>query len=224
MATRLVVMGAHPGTIRAVFDNALPYPRDEHHPDFLALEQKLHALITQTVLPAESVPTTVAGALRPPVQPIPAVSLSSVIGLLEVLENEGGLELFELTRQVDIELTQLLLVVKAAELLGWVTTPGGRVEMTADGRKFLAADITTRKQLLNARLRNLFVFDLVVQALKQSSNGEIDEEAVLTQLALNFPRERPQRLLRTIVAWARYAELFNYSSVRKVLHGLQHST
>ena len=32
MATRLVVMGAHPGTIRAVLDNPLPYPRDEHHP------------------------------------------------------------------------------------------------------------------------------------------------------------------------------------------------
>ena len=61
MATRLVVMGAHPGTIRAVLDNPLPYPRDEHHPDFLALNQKLHALITQTVLPAEPAPITSTG-------------------------------------------------------------------------------------------------------------------------------------------------------------------
>ena len=220
MGTRLVVMGAHPGTIRAVLVNVLPYPRDEHHPDFLALEQKLHALITQTVLPTEPVPT-VAGALRPSIQSIPTVSLSSAIGLLEVLENEGGLELFDLTRQVDIELTQLLLVVKAAELLGWVTTPDERVEMTAEGRKFLAAGITTRQQLLNAKLRSLFVFDLIVQALKKSSRGEVDEAVVLSQLALNFPRERPQRILRTVVSWARYAELFNYSSTRRVFHGLQ---
>jgi NitT/TauT family transport system ATP-binding protein len=221
LATRLVVMGAHPGTIRAVLDNPLPYPRDEHHPDFLALNQKLHALITQTVLPAEPAPTPVAGVGRLPIQSIPTVSLSSAIGLLEVLENEGSLELFALSRQVDIELTQLLLVVKAAEVLGWVTTPGVRVEMTAEGRRFLAADINTRKQRLNTTLRGLFVFDLVLQMLRQSASNEVDEAVVLSQLALTFPHERPLRILRTVVAWARYAALFKYSSTRRVFHGLQ---
>ena len=220
MATRLVVMGAHPGTIRAVLDNALSYPRDEHHPDFVALVQKLHELITQAVMPAESVPAKVAGAGRPPLQSIPSVSLTRVIGLLEVLENEGGLELFELARHAGLELSQLLLVVHAAELLGWVTTPGGRVEMTAEGRQFVTADIGARKQRLNATLRGLFAFDLVIQALKQSANDEVDEAAVLNQLAQAFPHERPQRILRTIVAWARYAELFKYSSLRRVFHGL----
>ncbi|MEI7728785.1 MAG: nitrate/sulfonate/bicarbonate ABC transporter ATP-binding protein [Verrucomicrobiota bacterium] len=221
MATRLVVMGAHPGTIRAVLDNPLPYPRDEHHPDFLALNQKLHALITQTVLPAEPALTAVAGTGRLPIQSIPPVSLSRAIGLLEVLENEGSLELFVLARHVNIELTQLLLVVKAAELLGWVITPGGSVEMTAVGRTFLAANIGARKQLLNATLRNIYIFDLLVQALKHSANNEVDETVVLSQLALTFPHERPLRLLRTVVAWARYAELFKYSSIRRVVHGLQ---
>jgi NitT/TauT family transport system ATP-binding protein len=220
MATRLVVMGAHPGTIRAVLDNALPYPRDEHHPDFVGLVQKLHELITQTALPAEPAPARVAGAGRLPIQSIPSVSLTRVIGLLEVLENEGGLELFELARHAGLELSQLLLVVNAAELLGWVTTPGGRVEMTAEGRQFVAADIKTRKQRLNVTLRGLFAFDLIVQALKQSAGNEIDEAVILTQLAQAFPHERPQRLLRTIVAWARYAELCKYSSIRRVFHGL----
>ena len=218
MATRLVIMGAHPGTIRAVLDNPLPYPRDEHHPDFVALIEKLHALITQAVFPAERTPATVAGVGRLPIQSIPNVSLGSAIGLLEVLENEGNLELFELARHVDIELSQLLLVVKAAELLRWVTTPGGRVEMTAEGRQFLAADINTRKQLLNARLQNLFVFDLVTLMLKQSASHEVDEAVVLSQFALTFPHERPMRVLRTIIAWARYAGLFKYNSTRKVIY------
>src|SRR5438105_4075647 len=42
MATRIVVMDAQPGTIRAVLENPLPYPREEHHPDLLNLSQKLH--------------------------------------------------------------------------------------------------------------------------------------------------------------------------------------
>ena len=221
MATRLVVMGAHPGSIRAVFDNALPYPRDEHHPDFVALIQKLHALITQAVLPATPAPVVAAGVGGLPIQSIPNVSLSSAIGLLEVLENEGSLELFELGRHAHVELGQLLLVVKAGEMLGWITTPGGLVEMTATGRQFLAADIKTRKQLVNALLRGLFVFDLIVQALRQSPNDTLDEAVVLEQLARVFPHEPPPRILRTVVAWARYAELFKYSSLRRVFHGLQ---
>lgn len=222
MATRLVVMGTHPGKIRAVLDNPLPYPRDEHHPDFVALIEKLHALITKAVFPPEqaSTPVVSVGQL-PPVQSIPTVSLSSAIGLLEVLENEGSLELFELARHVDLELVQLLLVVKAGEMLGWITTPGGRVEMTAEGRGFLAAGINTRQQLLKATLRGLFVFDLVLKMLKQSPGNEVDEAAVLSQFALTFPHERPPRIMQTVVAWARYAELFRYSSTRRVFYGVQ---
>lgn len=93
--------------------------------------------------------------------------------------------------------------------------------MAAEGRKFLAADINTRKQLLNATLRNIFVFDLIVQVLKQSASKEVDEAVVLSQLALTFPHERPLRILRTVVAWARYAALFKYNSTRRVFHGLQ---
>jgi NitT/TauT family transport system ATP-binding protein len=224
MATRLVVMGAHPGTIRAVFDNALPYPRDEHHPDFLALIQKLHALITQTLLPKESLAAVVTATPGLPVQSIPVVSLSSVMGLLEVMENEGNLELFELSRHVTMELTQLLLVVKAAELLRWVATPGERVEMTAEGRAFLAADINIRKQLLSVTLRSIYIFDFIVKSLMQSPKKEVDEAVVLAQLTQSYPHEKPQRILRTIVAWARYAELFKYSSIRRVFHGLREMT
>ena len=109
-------------------------------------------------------------------------------------------------------------------MLNWLTTPGGRVEMTPAGRQFLSADITTRKQLVNAPLRGLFIFDLIVQALQHSARQEVDEAVVLSEFALTFPRERPQRLLRTVVAWARYAELFKYSSTRRVFHALQPSS
>jgi len=130
------------------------------------------------------------------------------------------MELFELTQHVDMELTQLLLIVKAAELLGWVTTPNQRIEMTAAGREFLAADINRRKHLLNGSLRDIFVFNMVIQMLQQSETGEVEDEIVLSQLAMQFPHERPHRILRAVVAWARYAELFKYSSTRKVFYGL----
>jgi NitT/TauT family transport system ATP-binding protein len=218
MATRIVVMGAHPGTVRAVVENKLPYPRDEHHPDFQKLSQRLHALVTQTMMPEDALAGPVGKQAVHKVQAIPTVSLVPTIGLLEVLENEGDMELHALTRFVNAEFTQLLLVIQAAEILGWVRTPGQRVVMTEAGRRFLAADVNGRKQLLNRKLREIFVFDLALQILEHSETGEVDEEVLLTQLAIHFPLERPARMLRTVVAWARYAELFKYSSARKVLY------
>jgi len=221
MATRIVVLGAHPGTVRSVIDNPLPYPRDEHAPGFVQLTYKLHALITQTLIGEEAPAQPLAiGPRQPVLQTIPPVSLASTVGLLEVLENEGAMEFFQLTEKVDTEFTQLLLIVKAAETLGYVDTPGQRVELTVDGRTFLAADINARKQLLNVRLKQIFAFNLIIQMLKQSQNGEVDEETVLGQLALRFPKERPNRLLRTLVAWGRYAELYKYNGTRKIFYNL----
>ncbi|EEF60171.1 ABC transporter ATP-binding protein [Pedosphaera parvula] len=214
MATRIVVLGANPGTLRAVLDNFLPYPRDEHHPDFIRLSRRLHAIITQTVMPDE----VVTPAAPPTIPGIPNVSLLATIGLLEILENEGEMELFALAKQVDKEFTQMLLFVKAAELLGWVTTPGQNVLLTSEGRKFLAADVNARKQLLNAKLRSIFVFDLVLRMLKNAENHELEEEVVLSELAMLYPHEKPHRVLRTIIAWGRYAELFKYNSTRKVIY------
>ncbi len=221
MAGRLVVMGAHPGTIRAVRPNPLPYPRDEHHPDFIALTEQVHSLMTQptaTSHPANSSPVekTLGAA-----QPIPAASLSSVIGLLEVLENEGTLDVFELARRVHLELSQFLLVVKAAELLGWIATPGGSVEMTQEGKKVLASNVTIRKQLLLAALKKLFVFDRILQRLQSAPGQEVSEAELLADLSRLFPYERAPRLLKTVIAWARYAELFKYSSTRKVVYAQQ---
>ena len=221
MATRLVVMGAHPGTVRAILDNPLPYPRDEHHPDFLALIQKLHELITQTFMPATPPFVATPNQPAPHVQSIPCVSLSSAIGLLEVLENDDHLELFELTQRAAMDFAQLLLVVKAAEILGWVATPSGNVSLTPSGRLFLAADVNTRKQLVNLELRKLFVFDLILRLLQAAPDGTVSEAEVARQLSVTFSHERPQRMLRTIAAWARYATLFKYSITHRIFHSLQ---
>lgn len=71
--------------------------------------------------------------------------------------------------------------------------------------------------MLNVILQSLFVLDIILQMLKKSATDEADETVVTGQLALTFRHERPQRLLRTMVAWARYAGLFKYSSTRRVL-------
>jgi hypothetical protein len=54
--------------------------------------------------------------------------------------------------------------------------------------------------------------------MARSGRNEVAEDAVLAQLAQLFPHERPQRMLRAIVGWARRAGLFTLDSTRKVIH------
>ncbi len=138
-----------------------------------------------------------------------------MIGLLEAMTNVGSLELFDLSRQTNLPLSQLLLVVKAGELLGWVYTPGTRVEITEDGRRFLENSIPGRRQELNGRLRRILLFRQILEILERRPDHEIDEETLLGQMAVQFPHEHPGRLLRTVIAWGRYAGLLAYSSARK---------
>ena len=72
-------------------------------------------------------------------------------------------------------------------------------------------------------LRQIHIFDLVIRGLAASPTNELAEDIILSQLALTFPRERSQRILHTLVSWARYAELFRYSAPRRGLHGLKAS-
>lgn len=218
MATRIVVLGPQPATLRAVIDNPLPYPRDEHDPKFQRLNHEIHAVITQAVMPDQA-PAALAPYQTGPIPALPPVSIGSVMGLLEIIESKGGrMDLFRLAQDIDRQFTDMLLVVKAAELIGWVETPGQLVQLTGEGRRFAAAAIHTRKELLHAKLRQVQLFGLVIRMLEQSETHELEEEVLLSQITLLYPHERPHRVLQTLVAWGRYAGLLKYSSARKTLY------
>src|SRR6202171_2800914 len=53
MATRIVIISSHPGRVRNVIVNPLPYPRDVNSRQFVALVDQVHAAITALVLPDE---------------------------------------------------------------------------------------------------------------------------------------------------------------------------
>ena len=68
------------------------------------------------------------------IDPIPQVGISKIIGLLEVLDDAGGrYDVFRLARDINYEFGEILKVIKAAEMLELVVTPG------ADGSYFAFA-------------------------------------------------------------------------------------
>jgi len=206
LGDRIVIMGTNPGSVRDTIPNALPHPREYRDPAFLALVDEIHAVITQVHLPDERV--------RPPemparLEPFPNAEVAQVFGILEVLQDHGGAaNLFDLGLQ--IEIGRVILIVKAAELFGFVDTPKQDVVLTPIGRELVAGDANARKRIVHARLLAIPTFRYLVERLRRTSTMRLAAEVVEEELAMHVPNEPTEALFETIVRWGRYGELLGY--------------
>jgi len=218
LANRIVVLGTHPGTIRVILQNDLSHPRDMRSPAFQAMIDRIHDIITNTIIPDE-ISTAPAPALARRIESLPFVTVSEIIGLLEILDNNSGkIDVFDLALRIGKDFGSTLAVVKATELLDLIDTPKQNVIFSLTGRKFLESDVNARKLLFQQQLRSLRIFEIIIAILQKRENFSIDEDIILEELAILLPTEDPELLLRTLVDWGRYGELFGYNADEKIVY------
>jgi NitT/TauT family transport system ATP-binding protein len=209
MADRIVVMGAKPGSIRTVVENRLPRPRDYRTPEFLALVDQIHDVITGHEMP--DVPSAVPGPAVTAVETLPDAGPGEVIGLLEYLDARGGRgDVFQIALDTQREFGHLIAIVKAAELLDFVDTPKRSVFLEPAGQRFLRAEPKDRTALWRDQIRKLRLFRMVEEMLRRSPEGFLEKATVEEQIVMHLPQEDYQRVFRTLVRWARYGDLFDY--------------
>ncbi len=207
MADRIVVLGASPGRVRTIVENAIPRPRDYRSREVLALVDRLHDLITGHELP--DVPPTAAPALAAEV--LPDSGASEIVGLLEYLDaREGREDVFRIAAETNREFGKVLTVVKAAEMLDLVDTPKRLVVLTADGRAFVRGDADARKALWKKKLLEMRVFSDVRDALIEEASHRLPRDFVLEMFILRMPAEDYEKMFSIWIGWARYGDLFAY--------------
>jgi NitT/TauT family transport system ATP-binding protein len=146
------------------------------------------------------------------INPIPDCQLTWVFGLLETLDDRGGREDgYKIARDLNFKFSDLLKVMKAAEILGFVSTPAGDIVLEPLGRRFLDADVNERKLILREQLKKHGLFGYFVRLLRTQEGRALQKEVVLEHLAMLLPNESPEKLFTTIVNWGRFAELFGYN-------------
>ena len=103
LGDRIVVMGTKPGHIRQIINNTVAHPRDYQSPQFLGLVQRLHDIIVSEHLPEEpAAPSGEPDLLA--VEPLPAINLGEVFGLMEILRDNGSaMDVFRLDGLTDYD-------------------------------------------------------------------------------------------------------------------------
>jgi cobalt-zinc-cadmium resistance protein CzcA len=145
------------------------------------------------------------------IEPLPDVTATEVVGLLEYLQaHDGEAEVFRIADDTNREFGRVIAIVKAAEMLGFVDTPGHIVALTGRGRAFVAEGPTARQTIWRDQLLTLRFFREVYDVLQQQPDHSIDREFVLETIVTRMPYENYEKVFNTFVRWSRFGELFAY--------------
>lgn len=151
--------------------------------------------------------------------PLPKMSVTKMTGLLDILGGRGGREdIYKLAKELNYELGELMEVIKAGEILGFLDTPGGDVLLQDLGKKFLKSKVNTRKIIFKEQLTKIPLFQHLILLLTQADEKKLDKDLILEELARILPHEHPEQTFKTLVNWGRYGELFGYSRDTEQLH------
>jgi NitT/TauT family transport system ATP-binding protein len=217
LARRIVVLAAKPGRIEGVVENPLPYPRNPDTPEFRELAEKIHAILTQAMLPdaapagvAEPTPGPTAAAPR--LRPFPAITVTEMYGLLSRLTAEPQ-DMFELARAVGLEFGKVLSALEFAELLGYVRTPGEDAALTPHGRLLLEASLIDRRHILREDMERLPLVQRIQKALAEAPGGMLRRQDFLDLVTGLLPSEIPSQAAHQIVRWGLHAHLFTCEPV-----------
>jgi NitT/TauT family transport system ATP-binding protein len=149
------------------------------------------------------------------IEPLPSTGISKVLGVCEILDDHGGKDdLYRLAQHMPFG--ELLLVLKAGEMLALVEISANEARLTTLGKRAIEAAVPERKQLLKERMLELRVFKHIVKLLENAQ--AVPAEVILEELAMLLPQEQPRQLLTTLLNWGRYGELFGYSQDSDLMH------
>jgi len=227
LADRIIVLGRNPGHVRTDFKvTTLTHPRDRKSPPFTQLVDYIYKVLTKPdVVPAEVPDLETGRKVRDQRQMhyemLPHARPGGIAGLLEIVidlsdQSTGRADIYKLADELAFEIDDLLPIMEAAQILGFLRVGEGDVVITPEGREFAESEILKQKELFRkAALDHVLLLRQITRALQNKSDHTVPEEFFLDMLDEQFSEEETQRQLDTAINWGRYAELFDFDAARR---------
>ncbi|HWA93432.1 MAG TPA: nitrate/sulfonate/bicarbonate ABC transporter ATP-binding protein [Terracidiphilus sp.] len=222
LADRIIVLGRNPGHIRTDFRVQLAQPRDRKTAAFTQLVDYIYKVLTQPDISLEEAPEAVRspwirGQRKTKYKMLPHARPGGIAGLLETLIDKGGRDdIYRLADDLALEIDELLPIVDAAQLLGFLTIEEGDAAITERGTEFGNSEILRQKELFReAVLEHVLLIRQIERTLEAKSDHTVSEDYFLDMLDDQFSEEESQRQMETVIAWGRHAELFDFDGGRR---------
>jgi NitT/TauT family transport system ATP-binding protein len=150
-------------------------------------------------------------------QMLPHARPGGIAGLLElVLDHNGKDDIYRLADDLAFQIDDLLPIVDAAQLLGFLTVTEGDAAITPTGAEYANSEILRQKELFrSAAVENVRLLRQIVRAIESKSDRSVPEEFFHDMLDEQFSEDETLRQLETAINWGRYAELFDFDASRR---------
>ena len=210
LADRIVILGSDPGYIRADLPVTLAQPRDPETPEFRALVDRIYTLMTtgpgERTRHAQRERHIGLGYRLPDVDP------SELSGLIETMKSfEDQIDLPELADELMMNVDDLFPILETLEILGFAIVLDGDIHLSELGKQFSEADLQERKQLFaRGLLEKVPLARYIRKILDEKVGHRVSEERFLSKLEDYLSEKEADRVLRTMIDWGRYAEIFAY--------------
>lgn len=212
LADRIIIFDSNPGKVLAQLPIDLPRPREYQSPAFRKAVDQIYTLITQPATVKTTggkQDTDLDLAYR-----LPEAHVSEIAGLLETIDeppHKGRMDLPELSDTLSLDIDDLFPITEILEILDFAKVSAGDIELTASGKEFASADILERKKLFaETLLANVPLAKYIRDKLDVRSAHRHSKDLFLEQLSEHLSEKEAERVLKTVIDWGRYAEVFAY--------------
>ncbi len=212
IADRIIIFNSNPGSIRSDLKVTLPFPRSDLDPRFKNQVDRVYTLMTTQ--PQEdrmkegfSKYDAIDLGYR-----LPEASIAEVTGLLETLiEHQGKMDLPDVADTLMLDIDDLFPLTELLEILRFAKVSKGDITITDEGKLFVESDILERKKIFSIHLKKYvplarYIYDQLIRHPRHRAL----EENYLSLLEDYLSEAEAERVLRTVIEWGRYAELFAY--------------
>jgi len=210
MADRVLIFSSDPGRVKAEIPVGLPHPRDRDSPIFKQIVDEVYAIMTaQPQRAAGASPEVLSLGYR-----LPEASPYKIEGMLEALSEEplyGKADLPQLADILQVPDDNLFHLLEAGRLFGFIKVEHGDVALLPAGHAYVGGNAAKRKELFaELLLAHISLASHIRRVLDERRDHRAPEDRFLQELEDYLTDDEAERVLGQVIAWGRYAEIFDY--------------
>jgi len=211
MCDRVLLFSSNPGRVASEIKIDLPQPRDRTSPAFEDYVDRIYVEMTAKRVERMRQVLQQGASLA---MPLIHVSPSQISGLVEALvaaKYDGKADLPDIAYEQELEVDELFPVAEAMQLLRLADVEGGDIKLTHMGKRFADADLNERKEIFSrALMAQVPLAAHIRKVLDERASHSAPRTRFLDELEDHMAEDAAEETLKSVVSWARFAELFSY--------------
>ena len=210
MCDRVLLFSSSPARVSADIHIDLPQPRDRTSPAFEDYVDRIYVEMTaKRVERMRQVQQTASIAM-----PLAHASPNQISGLVEALaaaKYDGKADLPDIAYEQELEVDELFPVAEAMQLLRLADVEGGDIKLTHMGKRFADAELNERKEIFSrALMAQVPLAAHIRKVLDERASHSAPRTRFFDELEDHMAEDAAEETLKSVVSWARFAELFSY--------------